>query len=101
MATEFCFLKHDVDVFRVAAVVRYEGDSMIVKEEGQDTERKVKRSDITIISENELVSLKQSPPVVCDLIHLTTVSQETILYVLQRQVALYIENCPPSPAAPN
>ena len=46
-------------------------------------------ADISMITEDELSQLDASPPKIADLIHLTTVSQETILYTLRRRYDIW------------
>ncbi len=80
---EHCFVHCDEDVFRLVKIVRREGDEVVVEYNG--VESKYKKSDIGVVSEEELAELDASPPRIADLIHLTTVSQETILYTLRRR----------------
>jgi len=64
-------------------IVRREGQEVVVDNNGEAT--KFKLSEISMITEEELEQLDSSPPKIADLIHLTTVSQETILYTLRRR----------------
>jgi myosin heavy subunit len=80
---EHCFIRSEDDVFRLVKIVRREGQEVVVDNNGEAT--KFKLSEISMITEEELEQLDSSPPKIADLIHLTTVSQETILYTLRRR----------------